>query len=126
MSELHRVLVVEDDTDIRETMIEVLADAGYQAVGARDGVEALAQLRGPEDRWCLVLLDLMMPNMDGRTFRAEQLRDPTLSPIPVIIVSALSDTGEDAEELQVAAHLTKPVPLEDLVEVVDRFCPRAA
>jgi CheY-like chemotaxis protein len=126
MSEMHRVLVVEDDTEIRETMVEVLADAGYHAVGARDGADALAQLRGPEDRWCLVLLDMMMPNMDGRTFRAEQLRDPALSPIPVIIVSAMTDVDTTAEELQVAAHLTKPVPLEDLVQVVDRFCPRAA
>jgi CheY-like chemotaxis protein len=72
-----------------------------------------------------VLLDLMMPQMDGRTFRIEQLQDPALSPIPVVIVSAMTDVVEAAEELQVAAHVTKPVPLEDLVQIVDRFCPRA-
>ena len=76
MTEPHRVLVVEDDTEIRETMIEVLEEAGYHAIGASDGFEALAQLRDPADRWCVVLLDLMMPNMDGWSFRAEQLRDP--------------------------------------------------
>jgi len=123
---MHRVLVVDDDTEIRETMIEVLEEAGYKAVGASNGAQALAQLRAPEDGWCVVLLDLMMPVMDGRMFRAEQLQDPELSPIPVVIVSAMSDVDEAAEELQVAAHVTKPVPLRDLVQIVDRFCPRAA
>lgn len=126
MTDTHRVLVVDDDTEIRETMIEVLVEAGYQAVGAADGVEALAHLRDPADRWCVVLLDLMMPNMDGRAFRAEQLQDPTLSPIPVVIVSAMNDVEETAAELAVAAHVTKPVPLEALVRIVDRFCSRAA
>jgi CheY-like chemotaxis protein len=122
----HRVLVVDDDTEIRETIVEVLEDAGYEAVGAADGVEALAQLRDPGDRWCVVLLDMMMPNMDGRAFRAEQLQDPALSPIPVVIVSAMNDVADAAEQLGVAAHVTKPVPLAHLVKLVDRFCNRAA
>jgi len=126
VTDMHRILVVDDDPDIRETMIEVLEEAGYLAVGAADGVEALAQLRDPEDRWCVVLLDLMMPNMDGRTFRSEQLQDPGIAPIPVVIVSAMSDVAEAAEELQVAAHVNKPVRLSELVKIVDRFCPRAA
>jgi CheY-like chemotaxis protein len=122
----HRILVVDDDPEIRETMIEVLQEAGYEAVGAADGLEALAQLRDPEDRWCVVLLDLMMPNMDGRTFRSQQLQDPGISPIPVVIVSAMSDVREAAEELDVAAHMMKPVRLAELVKIVDQFCPRAA
>jgi CheY-like chemotaxis protein len=126
VSESHRILVVDDDAEIRHTIIEVLEDAGYVAVGASDGLEALAQLRDPQDRWCVVLLDLMMPNMDGRAFRAEQLQDPALSPIPVVIVSAMSDVAEAAAELNVSAHMTKPITLERLVSVVDRFCPRAA
>jgi CheY-like chemotaxis protein len=126
VSDSHRILVVDDDPEIRHTIIEVLQDAGYEAHGAADGIEALAQLRDPEDRWCVVLLDLMMPNMDGRAFRAEQLQDPALSPIPVVIVSAMSDVAEAAEELKVSAHMTKPITLASLVNVVDRFCPRAA
>ena len=126
MTETHRVLVVDDDTEIRETLIEVLEDAGYEAVGAADGQQALDQLRDPEDRWCVVLLDLMMPKMDGRTFRHEQLQDPALSPIPVVIISATADVAAAAAELGVAAHVTKPIPLEHLVQLVDRFCPRAA
>jgi CheY-like chemotaxis protein len=119
-----RVLVVDDDRDIRETLVEVLQENGFEAVGASDGVEALEHLRAPEDRWGVVLLDLMMPNMDGRTFRGEQLRDPALSPIPVIVISATADLEQTSEELQVAAHVTKPIPLEVLVQMVSRFCPR--
>ena len=122
MSSGHRVLVVDDDNEIRETMVEILNDEGYEAVGASNGVEALAQLRDPADRWCLVLLDLMMPNMDGRAFRAEQLQDPAIAPIPVVIVSAMNDVAAAAEELQVAAHMTKPIPLRELIQVVRQFC----
>jgi CheY-like chemotaxis protein len=122
MSLGHRVLVVDDDNEIRETMVEVLNDEGYEAVGASDGIEALAQLRDPADRWCLVLLDLMMPNMDGRTFRAEQLQDPAIAPIPVVIISAMNDVAAAAEELEVAAHMTKPIPLRELIQVVRQFC----
>lgn len=125
-TEIHRVLVVDDDTEIRETIIDVLEDAGYEAVGVSDGQQALNQLRSPQDRWCVVLLDLMMPHMDGRAFRAEQLQDPTLSPIPVVIVSARTDVAKTAEELAVAAHMTKPIRLRDLVQIVNRFCPRTA
>jgi CheY-like chemotaxis protein len=123
---MHRVLVVDDDTEIRETIIEVLEEAGYEAVGASDGVQALEQLRDPADRWCVVLLDMMMPIMDGRAFRAEQLQDPGISPIPVVIVSAISDVAQAAEELQVAAHITKPLTLAELVRTVNRFCNPAA
>ena len=122
MSPAQRVLVVDDDNEIRETMVELLTDEGYEAVGACDGFEALAKLRAPEDRWGLVLLDLMMPNMDGRTFRAEQLMDPTIAPIPVVIVSAMTDVAAAAEELGVAAHMTKPASLRDLIQVVRRYC----
>jgi CheY-like chemotaxis protein len=126
VTDAHRILVVDDDAEIRDTIIEVLQEAGYEAVGAADGVKALEQLRDPEDRWCVVLLDLMMPNMDGRAFRAEQMQDPAISPIPVVIVSAMSDVEAAAQDLQVAAHVTKPIALAALIEIVDRFCPRAA
>ena len=69
-----------------------------------------------------VLLDLMMPEMDGRTFRAEQLPDPAIAPIPVVIVSAMNDVAATAEELQVAAHMTKPIPLRELIQMVRQFC----
>jgi CheY-like chemotaxis protein len=123
---MSRVLVVDDDREIRETIVEILEENGYEAIGAADGYEALAQLRDPEDRWGLVLLDLMMPNMDGPTFRAEQLRDPVLSLIPVVVVSARNDVEHAATKLQVDAHVTKPLKLAELVSIVQRFCARSA
>ncbi len=120
----NRVLVVEDDTEIRETIVDVLTDHGFEVIGATDGLEALTQLRDPEDRWAVVLLDLMMPNMDGRTFREQQLQDRELASIPVVVVSAATDVHEPASELRAAAAVTKPVRLEDLVAIVSRFCPR--
>ena len=119
----HRILVVDDDREIRETLVEVLGDCGYTAVGAADGEEALAQLRDPDDGWCVVLLDLMMPNMDGRQFRRCQIDDPDLAKIPVVIVSATNDVEKAASDLDVAAHLTKPINLRRLVQMVERFCP---
>jgi CheY-like chemotaxis protein len=118
--------VVEDDREIRETVIDVLADRGYEAIGAADGLEALAQLRDPSDDWCVVLLDLMLPNMDGREFRSHQRGDPSLADIPVVIVSAMPNVEEVAAELDVAAHITKPVSLDKLVRTVEHFCPLAA
>jgi CheY-like chemotaxis protein len=126
MTEPHRVLVVDDDREIRETVVEVLGDKGFEAVGAADGAEALAVLRDDPDRsWCLVLLDLMMPVMDGRAFRTAQMSDPVLSRIPVVVVSAVADVGSEAHDLQVDAHMTKPVKLAELVDLVEQFCQRA-
>lgn len=120
----NRILVVDDDAEIRETIVDVLTENGFEAIGATDGIEALTQLRDPEDRWAVVLLDLMMPNMDGRAFREQQLQDRELASIPVVVVSAATDVHETASELQAAAAVTKPVRLLDLVAIVSRFCPR--
>ena len=119
----HRVLVVDDDPDLRDAMVEVLEESGHAATGVANGNEALAHLRSSLDQPCLILLDLMMPVMDGRTFREEQLRDPTLSPIPVIVISAFHDVDQTAAQMQAAAHVKKPVSLRDLVQLVERFCP---
>jgi CheY-like chemotaxis protein len=118
----HRVLVVDDDADIRETVIEVLEEHGHAAIGAANGNEALAHLRANADQPCLILLDLMMPVMDGRTFREEQLKDPALSPIPVVVISAFRDVVDTASQMNVAGHVKKPISLDDLVSLVDRYC----
>lgn len=118
----HHVLVVDDDPDIRETVIEVLEENGHRARGASNGVEALERLRSDKELPCVILLDLMMPMMDGEEFRAEQLKDPALSPIPVIVISAFRDAAEKATELAAAGHLSKPVRLDELISLIDRFC----
>ncbi len=109
-----RVLVVEDEPDIRESEAEVLESEGYEVSTASDGWEALR--RAHEAIPSVILLDLMMPRMDGWEFRQAQLRDPELAPIPVIVVSAMPPpTGVNP-----AAHLTKPFALSQLLDAVER------
>lgn len=115
-----RILVVDDDPDIRDTVIEVLEEHGLRAQGAANGVEALRALRDDPELPRLILLDLMMPGMDGRAFREAQLADPALAPIPVVVISAFRDSAETAEQLGAAGHLTKPVSLDDLLDVIQQ------
>ena len=89
---LRRVLIVEDDLDTREMLARFLEIAGYQVVLAANGVEALKVLRGGAVA-SVILLDLMMPVMDGWQFRDEQRRDPSMSHIPVVVVTAAGARG---------------------------------
>src|SRR5262245_13335746 len=83
------VLIVDDDHDIREALSQVLGDEGWVVATAADGREALDYLDAHRDALPeVILLDLMMPVMSGGEFRAEQLKDPSLAPIPVVVISA--------------------------------------
>ena len=117
----HRVLVVEDDPTIREVLVEVLGEHGYDAIGASNGREALDTLAASSDRPCVILLDLMMPVMDGRSFREQQLQSPDLSNIPVIVISAHLDHTV-ANDLNAAAYLRKPVKLAEVLRSVRTYC----
>lgn len=119
----HRVLVVDDDLEIRESVMELLEDHGYEAVGASNGLEALDKLQAPEPHPCLIFLDLMMPRMDGRAFRLEQLSRPDLASIPVVVVSAFWNANHVAQELKVAELLEKPFKVQELVNITRRYCP---
>jgi DNA-binding response OmpR family regulator len=119
----HPVLIVEDDDDIREGLIELLGDEGYEARGAANGRDALALLAGAENRPCLIILDLMMPIMDGRAFREEQLRRPDVSAIPVIVISAYKDGDGRLDGLNISDCLAKPLDLGALLGVVRAHCP---
>jgi CheY-like chemotaxis protein len=122
MTPPHRVLVVEDDELIRDSLVEFLDDQGYQAMGAVDGVDALAKLRAGDPLPCVIVLDLMMPNMDGRSFRQEQLRDPALAGIPIIVLSAYRDVAKNAADMAVEHYLAKPLKLPALLELVQKHC----
>jgi CheY-like chemotaxis protein len=114
-----RVLIVDDDPDLSEVLRRVLHRCGYAVQVARNGREALEALRqgqGPE----VVLLDLMMPDMNGWEFRAEQLKDPELSGIPVVVFSGHGKIEQDTASIKAAANLRKPVALEDLLQVLGR------
>jgi CheY-like chemotaxis protein len=117
-SPLKRILVVDDDPDIRETLAELLQEEGYGVTSAAHGGEALSALR-TEPRPGLILLDLMMPIMDGWQFRAEQRRDASIASIPVVIISA---TGRDdvVSALGAAQFLKKPINLEQLLAAVEQ------
>jgi CheY-like chemotaxis protein len=118
----HQVMVVEDDVDIREGLMDFLEDNGYQPVGALNGDEALRMLGGAAVRPCMILLDLMMPVMDGRTFREQQLRQPGLADIPVLIVSASKEAEQTAKDQGTAGHMAKPLDLKELLRVVRDHC----
>lgn len=116
------VMVVEDDLDVRESIEEVLQDNAYQPVGAANGQEAIDQLRAGTPRPCVILLDVMMPIMDGWQFRALQREDPALSSIPVVVLTAHANIQEVATGMHAAACLKKPVQLKTLLATVERFC----
>jgi CheY-like chemotaxis protein len=114
------ILVVEDDRDIREIMATFLRGEGYVVSTAANGREALELLRagpGPD----VILLDLMMPVMDGIRFREEQEKNPAIADIPVVLMSAVSQ-GEIAKlNLGAAVLLQKPIDIEALALMLKRF-----
>lgn len=121
MSRPRRILVVEDDADIRTTLMEVLEDAGFVVHGASDGRMALAHLEHAAALPDLILLDLLMPVLDGAGFRAAQRSQPRLADIPVVIVSANDQVREAAERLGVQSFLSKPIALKDLLRVAHTY-----
>jgi CheY-like chemotaxis protein len=116
------VMIVEDDIDVREMLAEIVAEGGYRALSAANGREALDTLRATPARPCLILLDMMMPVMDGRQFRAAQATDPELGDIPVVVLSAQVDVRETASTLKAAGFLEKPVDLHALLAVIAQHC----
>jgi len=120
------VLVIEDDTDIRDTIGEILEDQNYRPVLAPNGAAGLEELRAVDPKPCLILLDVMMPIMDGRAFRAQQQTDPSLNEIPVVVLSAHADASAAAVEMKADGFLKKPIDLGVLLETVDRFCSHGA
>jgi CheY-like chemotaxis protein len=115
------ILIVEDDTDLREALSEVLRDEGYSVAMAADGREALDRLRR-DLRPSLILLDLTMPVMNGWQFRAEQRQDPALSAIPVVVLSAGEHLAEQMVPLGIDDYVAKPIELAHLLQTIERYC----
>ena len=113
------ILVVEDNDDVREMMAVTLELEGHEVSTAANGRDALNQLRAGH-RPCVILLDLMMPVMNGWEFRQAMENDPSLKSVPVVIVSAA--TAELIHGAQAAAYLPKPLDIEELLHVVGGFC----
>lgn len=118
-----RILVVEDDTELRRSLAEVLEDAGYAVRCAPNGAEALREL-ALDDKPSAILLDLAMPVMDGWTFRSMQRSDPRLANIPTVVISAsLTADPLAVAELDADAFLAKPFELDRLIETLGRLAP---
>ena len=116
-----RVLVVEDDIDVRDAVSEALRDAGYTVVVAENGVAALDYLYSSAPLPGVILLDLMMPRMDGLEFRERQRGDPRLAAIPVAILTADGHAGAKAERLGAFAGVAKPIKLKGLLQLVEQI-----
>jgi CheY-like chemotaxis protein len=113
------VLVVEDDRDVGDALTDLLRELGYGIVWAQDGAEAMRALQAGS-RPAAILLDLMMPGMDGYEFRAQQRADPAIADIPVIVLSAVRGAEAAAASLAAVACLGKPTPLDELLAVLSR------
>ncbi len=117
-----RILVVEDDSDLRRSLAEVLEDEGCEVACARDGEDALRQLDGPPPE--AILLDLTMPGMDGWTFRSRQRSDPRLAQIPTVVMTAAyaGDPRAVTKDLAPDGYLAKPFELGSLIAALKRVC----
>lgn len=115
----HTILLVEDDDDLREVMRDALEANGYDVVAARNGQEALDEL--PEIRHlCLVLLDLVMPRMNGWEFYEKVREREALAEVPIVVHSSSTTRAPQGA----ARVLRKPISLEVLLSVVQEHCPR--
>jgi CheY-like chemotaxis protein len=119
----HTILLVDDHEESRDALAMLLKNEGFQVREASDGQEALDVLYdGP--RPCLVVLDLMMPGMDGWEFRQRQLKSPQFARIPVVVLSGHANLSAAATGLSAQEVMAKPVELRRLLELVRDYCPR--
>jgi CheY-like chemotaxis protein len=113
------VLIVEDDEDLRDMMAQMLTIEGFATAAVSNGREALDYLHST-NKPQVILLDLMMPVMDGWEFRRQQKADPEIAPVPVIVLSAL-DQGR-AAPVDADAFLKKPLDFDRLLGLVRDHC----
>lgn len=116
----HKILLVDDDKDVREALGCILELKGYSVDTAENGADALQKLRcsGPP---CVVVLDLMMPVMDGWEFRNELLKHDDLESVPVVVISGVAEYPA-ARSVDAVAHLRKPVDLASLYRLLQEHC----
>jgi CheY-like chemotaxis protein len=115
------ILIIEDDEDVRDSLDELLTMRGYKVFGAANGREALDRMEtglAP----CIIILDLMLPVMNGWDFRQHQLADLRWRHIPTIVLSGINDVSLESERLQAVKFFSKPIDFNSLFEAVDRFC----
>jgi CheY-like chemotaxis protein len=119
---LKSVLVVEDDEAIRTSLIDILTDEGHHVLSASNGEEGLEVLRNASPLPCLIILDLMMPVLDGLGFRKAQLEDSSISHVPTALFSADTNIRAKAEANSIQEFLRKPIDLDQLFELINKYC----
>ncbi len=118
------VLIVEDDFEIRSTLCDVLNSEGYDVLGAENGQIALDLLNNSEKLPGLIIVDLMMPIMDGYEFRNHQLKNEKFSSIPTVLFSADGQLPHKAQAAGITEFIRKPIDLDDLYSLVKKYCNR--
>jgi CheY-like chemotaxis protein len=113
------VLLAEDDEDLREAMVDMLNDAGYSVEAVSNGRDALSWLEDNLAPPRVILLDLMMPVMDGWQFLDERQKTPKIAAVPVVVLSA---NGDFARESDTIGFMRKPVAVKSLLAVIARYC----
>jgi CheY-like chemotaxis protein len=111
------VLVVDDDQELRDILGVLLTNEGYDMLGCVDGVDALQRLKSGA-RPALILLDLMMPRMDGRRFRELQRQEPALAAIPTVLMTA----SRNVDGIPADAVIFKPLEFDQLLDIVRHHC----
>ncbi len=118
---MNTVLVVDDDRDLREALCSALSDSGFRATGCGDGRQALEYLKSGQPKPALILLDWMMPVMSGGEFLEAQAKDPDISDIPVVVISAHVKADLFGVSLGIQTLLRKPFPLGELIGEVEKY-----
>lgn len=117
------ILIVEDAPELQILLTQLFESEGYIAVQAFNGQQALDILRVMPKLPSFILLDIMMPVMDGFSFRKEQMKDPRLASIPVIVMTADSEPQVKAKQLGVHHFFKKPIrDLDKLLQVAESLC----
>ncbi|MEO7910512.1 MAG: response regulator [Roseiflexaceae bacterium] len=116
------ILIVDDDAGIRQLLLLFLEHKGYTAKTVANGLEALNMLQPDQPLPRLILLDLMMPVMDGATFRQAQQSDPRIAAIPVVVLSAAENIEAQAPLLTADAYVPKPIEFDNLLQIVEQYC----
>ena len=115
------VLIIDDDAGIRQLVALYLGHKGVASAAAANGQEALDQLQNAAASPDFILLDLMMPVMDGASFRQAQRANPRLASIPVVVMSAAENLEAQAPALTADAYLPKPIDFDSLAALIERY-----
>jgi CheY-like chemotaxis protein len=111
-------MVIEDDHEIRSALVDILTAEGYRVLAASNGKEGLDLLRNGSPQPRTIILDLMMPVMDGWLFRNHQAQDAELAKIPVIVITADGNAKAKAKAMNATAGIRKPIDLDELLGTV--------